>query len=74
MQRTNETLIAMIGAAGCTARLQALRRTNRQGAKCLPEHQPDMDFQRILHFSVNPFASKHILTIDVNYIDVNISA
>jgi hypothetical protein len=32
------------------ARLKTLRRTSRQGAKCLPKHQLDMDPRRILHF------------------------
>jgi hypothetical protein len=51
MQRRNEQLITVIGATGCTARLQTLRRTIRQGAKRVPEHQPDMVRRLVLHFS-----------------------
>ena len=46
---------------------------SRQGAIGFPEHQPDMDSRRVLQFSPRPFSMLPHHTIDVKYIDINIT-
>ncbi len=60
-------------AEACPAQVQALLRTNRQGAKRLPEHQPDMNPGRVLLF-LHPCPTSTRLTIEFNYIVINVKS